>query len=77
MVRFSFNIRTRSGQRVENISIMAACQEDAERRLRQMYVQCVVMDCRAHALAPRDSMTLPRVMRLIGADAALARTGTH
>ena len=77
MVRFGFNIRTRSGQRVENISIMAASQEDAEKRLRQMYVQCVVLDCRPHALAPRESTTLPRVMRLIGIESALARTGTH
>lgn len=77
MVRYGFNIRTRTGQRVENISIMAASQEDAEKRLRQMYMQCTILDCRPHALAPRDSMTLPRSMRLVGAGQALARTGTH
>ena len=33
MTRYGFNIRTRSGQRVDNICIMAASQADAERRL--------------------------------------------
>ena len=33
MIRFGFNIKTRTGQRVENISIMAGSQRDAERRL--------------------------------------------
>jgi len=36
MIRYGFNIKTRTGQRVENISIMAGSQRDAERRLRQM-----------------------------------------
>ena len=45
MIRYGFNIRTRHGQRVENILIMAATQTDAERRLRQMYHQCVIVDC--------------------------------
>jgi hypothetical protein len=45
MVRYGFNIRTRSGQRVENISIMAPSREDAERRLRQMYQKCQVVEC--------------------------------
>ena len=35
MIRYGFNIRTRTGQRVDNISIMAGSQTDAERRLRQ------------------------------------------
>jgi hypothetical protein len=42
MQRFGFNIRTKSGQRVDNIQIMAATAGDAERRLRQMYMQSLV-----------------------------------
>lgn len=38
--RYGFSIRTRHGQRVDNILIMAATQVDAERRLRQMYHHC-------------------------------------
>ena len=36
MIRYGFNIKTRHGQRVENIMIMAASQSDAKRRLRQL-----------------------------------------
>jgi hypothetical protein len=32
MIRFGFSIRTKMGQRVENIQIMAANLDDAERR---------------------------------------------
>ena len=34
MNRYGFNVKTRSGQRVDNIVIMAASRGDAERRLR-------------------------------------------
>ena len=44
MVRYGFNIKTRTGQRVDNISIMAGSQADAERRLRQMYLHCEILE---------------------------------
>ena len=46
MIRYGFTIRTRMGQRIENVSIIAGSQRDAERRLRQMYVQCEILECR-------------------------------
>ena len=46
MVRYGFNIRTRTGQRVDNILILAASLTDAERRLRQMYIQCEILERR-------------------------------
>ena len=46
MTRFGFNIRTQSGQRVDNIQIMAASMDDAERRLRQMYLKCEIIERR-------------------------------
>src|SRR5512143_1821796 len=49
MIRFGFSLKTRSGQRVENIMIMAPTQADAERRLRQMYLQCEILQCNAQA----------------------------
>ena len=52
MIRYGFTIRTRLGQKIENVSIIAGSQKDAERRLRQMYVQCEVLDCR-EASVPR------------------------
>ena len=57
MFRYGFSIRTRSGQRVENISIVAASQADAERRLRQMYQFCEILACSSNAM-PRRSETL-------------------
>jgi hypothetical protein len=57
MFRFGFNIRTRGGQRIENISIVAQSQADAERRLRQMYQLCEVLACHSNAV-PRKSETL-------------------
>ena len=68
MVRYGFNIRTRSGQRVENISIMAASLADAERRLRQMYDRCQIVECLTQTVARRvDALDLSSVIELISA----------
>jgi hypothetical protein len=53
MVRFGFSIRTKSGQRVDNIQILAATLGDAERRLRQMYLKCEIVDCRQQTVTHR------------------------
>ena len=45
MNKYEFNLRTRAGQRVEKIIIQALDRETAEKRLRQMYMQCEVLDC--------------------------------
>jgi hypothetical protein len=50
MTRFGFHIKTRSGQRIDNISILAATRDDAERRLRQMYRQCEILQCSARVV---------------------------
>jgi hypothetical protein len=75
MIRFGFNIRTRSGQRVDNIMIMAASQADAERRLRQMYHQCEIVQTHAQAVPRRvDTLDVEEVISLIsGADPAVVR----
>lgn len=53
MIRYGFTIRTRMGQRVDNVSIIAGSQRDAERRLRQMYVQCEIIECRERSVPRR------------------------
>jgi len=88
MTRFGFNIRTRTGQRVDNICIMAANQADAERRLRQMYHQCEIVQCQTEAVNFRNEVldvegvigmisngpaTLPGIARSILRN----KTGTH
>jgi hypothetical protein len=71
MIRFGFNIRTRTGQRVDNISIMAGSQGDAERRLRQMYLHCEIIDCREQSVPRRvDTRVVERVIGLIAAGPA-------
>ena len=66
MIRFGFNIKTRSGQRVDNIMIMAATQADAERRLRQMYHQCEILHCNAQAVPRRvDTLDVEEMISLI------------
>lgn len=45
MNKYEFNIRTRNGQQVDKITIQAADRDTAEKRLRQMYMNCEILDC--------------------------------
>ena len=45
MPKFVFSLKTRDGQSVENIAITARDRDEAERRLRQMYLHCEIVDC--------------------------------
>ena len=73
MVRYRFNIRTRSGQRVDNIQIMAATECDAERRLRQMYHHCEIIDCHVKmAHTPADPLDLEGVIAIISNEPSLS-----
>ena len=66
MIRFGFNIKTRTGQRVENISIVAGSQRDAERRLRQIYHHCEIIECNAQTVPRRvDTLDVEGVIGLI------------
>jgi hypothetical protein len=47
MPKFDFSITTRDGQKVESIQIFGNDQPDAERKLRQMYHHCQVIQCAA------------------------------
>ena len=78
MIRYGFNIRTRHGQRVDNILIMAATQSDAERRLRQMYHQCVIVDCHEQSVPRRfEPLDVDSVIALISAGSSLQKAGTQ
>ena len=81
MTRYGFNVRTRTGQRVDNIMIMAPTQADAERRLMQMYVQCEIIECRMQSVPRRvdtPSLDIEGVIGLIAAEQASAQeTGPH
>lgn len=45
MVKFHFSILTRYRHKIDGIAIMGRDQEDAERKLRQMYHHCEVVRC--------------------------------
>lgn len=79
MTRYGFSIKTRYGQRVENIHIMAGSQDDAERRLRQMYHQCQILECREQAVPRRlDTLDVEGVIGLISAAVpSVQKAGTH
>lgn len=88
MIRYGFNIRTRSGQRVDNICIMAASQDDAERRLRQMYHHCEIVQCQSEPVVSRhDPLDVEDVIGIISNEPATVpsvarsmlrnKSGTH
>ena len=78
MTRYGFSIKTRYGQRVENIHIMAGTQGDAERRLRQMYHQCEILECREQSVPRRvDTLDVEGVIGMISASASAQKAGTH
>ena len=60
MIRYGFCIRTKTGQRVDNIQILAAAVSDAERRLRQMYTQCEILERREQTVHARGDSTARR-----------------
>lgn len=42
MPKYIFNVTTRDGNRVDNLNIYGKDLPDAERKVRQMYLSCVV-----------------------------------
>jgi hypothetical protein len=68
MIRYGFNIKTRSGQRVDNICIMSSCRADAERRLRQMYHHCEIIACHTETVRRSDPLDLEAVIGMISND---------
>jgi hypothetical protein len=75
MTRYGFSIKTRYGQRVENIHIMAGSQDDAERRLRQMYHHCVIVDCQEQSVPRRlEPLDVAGVIGMISASPQKATT---
>lgn len=78
MVRYGFNIRTKTGQRVDNILILAASLGDAERRLRQMYLQCEIIERREQSVARRGEAADARTSSArVDARATKHNTGTQ
>lgn len=64
--KFTFSLKTRDGQSVDNIVISARDRETAEHRLRQMYIHCEIKECeeQRHDL-DSESMSFEDILTLI------------
>jgi hypothetical protein len=68
MQKFDFSIRTRDGQRIVSVVISGRDQEDAERKLNQMYRYCEVLTCEIRKQEdhrPQQAMSVEDIITLI------------
>ena len=65
-IKYGFRIRTRRGLVVENLVIHGRDEADAEKKLRQMYQHCEVLECIVLA-APKkaDPLSFEDVVSLL------------
>jgi hypothetical protein len=56
IIKYGFRIRTNSGLVVDNLLIHGRDAIDAERKLRQMYRYCKVLQCTVHEPGKRSSL---------------------
>ncbi len=78
MTKYGFNIRTRGGQKVDNIVIMARDFEEAERRLRQMYTQCEILNrLEAADDRRRNGIDVDSLIGMIARHTSVHKPGTH
>lgn len=69
LTKFAFRIRTRSGTPVENLTVQASDQAQAERRIQRMYPYCEIVECRELTAMPRDEgASLDSIISLIARD---------
>lgn len=67
LTKYGFRIRTRVGLVVDNLLIHARDENDAQRKLRQMYHGCEVIECVRHCGTVRSpAASFEEVAGLIG-----------
>ncbi len=59
-MKYGFRIRTRSGLIVDNLLIHGRDEVDAERKLRQMYRYCKILQCTVHEPGKRAELAAVR-----------------
>lgn len=70
MKKYGFRIQTRGGSTVENLVIQGRDREEAERKLRQVYHHCVILEEKVLAdPVPEDASQLEGVISLISSEA--------
>lgn len=68
MLKFDFSIKTRDGQKIESLVIGGVDQQDAERKLNQMYRYCEILRCETKdpaGLKQSDSTSVEDILSLI------------
>ena len=55
ITKYAFRIRTRVGLVVDNLMIHGQDESDAQRKLRQMYHGCEILECVCHTGASRSA----------------------
>ena len=68
MQKFDFSILTRDGQKVESVIIAGNDVAEAERKLRQMYRYCEIVNCDAKSVGdgkPQQVMSVEDILSLI------------
>ena len=70
MVKFDFAIRTRDGQKIDSLIIGGVDQQNAERKLNQMYryceiLSCVLKDAQEMGVKQTDSTSVEDILSLI------------
>ncbi|MGV8935063.1 MAG: hypothetical protein ACOH1I_10590 [Gallionellaceae bacterium] len=67
MFKFDFAIKTRDGQRIESLVIGGLDQQDAERKLNQMYRYCEILRCESKDANSKqtDSNSIEDILSLI------------
>lgn len=53
MLKFDFALQIRNGQRIDSVVIAARDQQEAERKLYQMYRNCTILHCHTRLMAER------------------------
>ena len=60
IIKYGFRIRTRTGLIVDNLLIHGRDEVDAERKLRQMYQYCKILECTVHKPGNRVHLAAAR-----------------
>ena len=60
IIKYGFRIRTRGGLIVENLLIHGKDEVDAERKLRQMYQHCNILQCTVHKSSKTSELAASR-----------------
>ncbi len=66
MNKYGFKIRTQRGMVVENLQVQARDRDEAESKIRQVYHQCEIVECREVVPAvKKEGLDLDDVIALI------------